>query len=65
MKIFANTRGVQMRNEILQKYQLIIRNSHEIIIFFDKEGYIIDMNTEACNQLGYQESFKNISITSI
>lgn len=23
------------------------------------------MNTEACNQLGYQESFKNISITSI
>lgn len=47
------------------KYKLLMNNSHEIILFFDDTGRIIDCNKKAAEELGYGADILRLHINDI
>ena len=53
------------QNMLQTELQLIYQYSQEIFLLFDRNGKIIDYNQAAKKELGYDDSFNEVSIASI
>jgi signal transduction histidine kinase len=49
----------------LSKYHLLLKDSQEIILFFDRSGRITDHSTQAQEELGYDENISRLQIGSV
>lgn len=55
----------KMNSMRLKKYQLLLKYSQEIILFFDQKGNIIDFNNVARDVIGYDNQDKQLSICEV
>lgn len=53
------------KQQLRNKYQLLLQNSNELILFFDERGYIVDCNQTAKIELGYGDEIYDACITDI
>lgn len=51
--------------KLLSNYKLIMKNSQDIIIFFNSSGRIMDCSSKAVAELGYKEDIYDIQISDI
>ena len=47
------------------KWQYLMENSLELLLFFGPDGCVIEGNKKAKQELGYEESIKGVSISKI
>ena len=52
-------------SKFLQKFDLIMNQTQEIIIFFNDKGHVTDCNKQALKELGYSNDIINLPICEI
>lgn len=60
-----NTERISMKRNISLKHKLILDNTQEMMIFFDRNGMIIECNKVAIHELGYGSEIYKVPIYQI